>query len=360
MRQQIKCRGSEVPFGSYIESDVTTSSGVLLLRAGTAVDSRIKDVLSRYMKPVLISIEAPDKVIEDVVIGTTIEDEKILELDENIKERALQGVEYMYANPTTESSITAAKDTSSMLLDVTHHSSAINISLNSIKVSDDYTFKHCVDVATMGILLAQYLNLAQRDIESIAIAGILHDLGKTQIPDEILNKPAKLSDEEYNIIQQHPRYGYNIVKDSNDLSDFAKTGILFHHEKVDGTGYPLKLKSSQISLSGKLLAVVDVYDALVTKRPYRKDIIEPATAIEMMLAMSNQFDIAILNAFLKCIIIYPIGTKLLLSDKNVYQVVAQNVGYPLRPIVVNLETKERCDLLKDKRFLCLTILSSIE
>lgn len=359
MRKIVEYMGKDVPLGSYLESDIVNDSNVLLLRVGTIVDSNIKSILDKYMRPIRVSIEIPDKVKDEIAIGTVVEEDNALSLDADIKERALQGVEYMYANPTSDSSVTAAKDVSSMLLDVTHNSSAVNISLNSLKVSDDYTFKHCVDVATMGILVAQKLNLAQKDVEAIALAGILHDLGKTKIPSEILNKPGKLTNEEFEIIQQHPVYGYHIVKDNKDLSEFTKTGILFHHEKVDGTGYPLKLTSEKITLSGKLLTVVDVYDALVTKRPYRNEIIEPANAIEMMMGMSNQFDIEILRTFLNCVVLYPIGTNLLLSDNNVYTVVAQNIGYPLRPVVKNILNGETVDLLRDMKYLSLTILSSI-
>ena len=359
MRKIIECKGKDVPFGSYLENDIVNDSNVLLLKAGTIVDSHIKSVLDKYMRPIRVSIEISDKVKDEIAIGTVVKDDNALSLDADIKERALQGVEYMYSNPTSDSSVTAAKDVSSMLLDVTHNSSAVNISLNSLKVSDDYTFKHCIDVATMGILVAQKLNLAQKDVEAIALAGILHDLGKTQIPNEILNKPGKLTNEEFKTIQQHPVFGYHIIKDNKDLPEFAKTGILFHHEKVDGTGYPLKLTSEKISLSGKLLTVVDVYDALVTKRPYRDEIIEPASAIEMMMSMSNQFNIEILRTFLNCLVLYPIGTNLLLSDNNVYTVVAQNTGYPLRPVVKSVLNGETVDLLHDMKYLSLTILSSV-
>lgn len=359
MRKIIECSGKDVPFGSYLENDILSDSNVLLLRAGTVVDSHIKNILDKYMRPIRVSVEIPDKVKDEIAIGNVAKGDNELSLDNDIKERALKGVEYMYANPTSDSSVTAAKDVSSMLLDVTHNSSAVNISLNSLKVSDDYTFKHCVDVATMGILVAQKLNLSQKDIEDIALAGILHDLGKTQISNEILNKPGKLTNDEFKTIQQHPVYGYDIIRNNKDLSEFAKTGILLHHEKVDGTGYPLKLTSEKISLSGKLLTVVDVYDALVTKRPYRDGIIEPATAIEMMLGMSNQFDIEILRTFLNCVVLYPIGTNLLLSDNNVYTVVAQNTGYPLRPVVKSVLNGQTIDLLNDMKYLSLTILSSI-
>lgn len=358
LKKLIECHGKNVPLGAYLEHDLLSESGVLLLRRGIIVDSKIKDILDRYTKPIIVSIEIPDEVL-NAGADTEVADDKALNLDEDIKERALQGVEYMFANPTSNSSITAAKDIASMLSDVVNSSSAVNISLNNLKVSDDYTFKHSVDVATMATLVAHKLKLSKKKLEDVATAGILHDLGKTKIPNEILNKPGKLDDEEFKIMQQHPTYGYHLVESSKDLSDFTKTGILFHHEKVNGTGYPLGITTGQISLSGKLLTVVDVYDALVTKRPYRDNIIESAEAIEMMMGMHNQFDVAVMRAFLNCVIIYPAGTRAILSDSNVYTVVSQNAGFPLRPVVRNVLTGETIDLAYNEKYLNLTILSSL-
>lgn len=354
MVQIIECYGKDVPFGSYLEEDLYDNN-TLILKKGIFVDSKLKDKLNNYMRKLKVSIEVPDVVREEVEHGTSVEDDNALVFEDDIKERALQGVAYMYSNSDSADAVTAAHDISSLITRTVSNSPAINISLKELKISDEYTFKHCVDVATMGTLVGQKLKLRKSDIQDIATAGILHDIGKVKIPNEILNKPGKLTPEEFKVIQQHPVFGYDLLKDRLDISETTKYGVLMHHEKVDGTGYPLKIKSDRIHFAGKLLSVVDVYDALVTKRPYRKDLIEPAQALEMMMAMSNQFDITILRAFLDCIVIYPIGTILILSDGLTYKVIGQNTGYPLRPIVSNIITNEKIDLLHDKKYLSLTI-----
>lgn len=355
----IECSGKNVPFGSYLEHDITSKNDVLLLKKGTVVDSRVKGLLNNYNGIIKVSVEISDKVKDAIELGKTVENDNSLVLDDTIKERTLKGVEYMYSIADSKDAAIVARDTSAILLNTVKRSSAINISLKDLKVSDDYTFKHCVDVATMAILVGQSLGLRQSDISDAATAGILHDLGKTKIPDEILNKPGRLTDEEFNIIKQHPIYGYGMLEKSRDVSENVKRGVLMHHEKVDGTGYPLRITSEKIGLIGKLLAVVDVYDALVTKRPYRDDMIEPVTAIEMMLSMGNQFDAEFLRSFLQCVILYPIGSSLMLSNKKVYTVVAQNIGYPLRPVVSDVITGEKLNLLTDRNCFSLTIVAGV-
>lgn len=353
MLKEFVCNPVQIPIGSLLKDNLYNEKNILLLNAGTRITDKVHETLLRYGKPVKILID----VIEDNSIKTRASDETF-SLSKEIKERTKQGVEYIYNNPNSSDLLIAADEVSTTLLDVVDNSTDINISLNNIKVSDEYTFKHCVDVATMGVLIGKNLLFSDRRLKDIVIAGILHDLGKTKVPDEILNKPGRLTDDEFKIIQTHPIYGYDLVSKSNQLSNDAKLAILEHHEKIDGTGYPRKCKGDEISLLGRLLSIVDVYDALVTKRPYRDEIIEPATAIEMMLSMSNQFDIQLLRAFLNCVVIYPIGTKLQLSDNKFYTVVEQNEGYPTRPTVEDILTGERFNLCKDPKCLSLVIVRS--
>lgn len=356
MTKKITCKGKDVPFGSYLESDLRTSQGVLILKQGTYIDEYVKVQLENYLGDIAVNLDIADDIAEQ---GEQLHDDKAVELEQNIKDRALQGVEYMYSNPDSIDSVDAAKETSNILLNSINQSDGVNISINSLKVSDDYTFKHCIDVATMGMLVAKKVGMNDKDVQDIATAGLLHDLGKVEIPKEILNKPGKLTAEEYDIIKKHPIYGYNLIKSNNKLSDGTKQGILMHHEKIDGTGYPLGLKTSKIHTFGRLLSIVDVYDALVTKRPYRNEIIEQSTAVEMLLAMSPQFDLNFLNAFLNCVILYPIGSKVVLSNGKVCEVVAQNNGYPLRPVVREIITNELFDLLHDTSCLSVTIVSHV-
>lgn len=345
----------DIPYGGYIAENIYDKNGTLLVKSGTLIDNNIAEKLKHYSKKLRVYSnnkrtdtinKYTDKINED-------NKEKSLStfvLSDDIKNRAKQGVEYIYNNPNSDEVVGVADEISEEIIGAINSTDGICIDITELKICDDYTFQHSVDVATMAVLMAKSMNMTDKYKKDIGLAGILHDIGKTKIPDEILNAPRKLTDEEFDLIKKHPIYGYELIKNNKDMSDEAKVGVLTHHEKYDGTGYPLGIKGPQINIIGKILSTVDVYDALVTKRPYRKEIIEPSTVIEMMLGMTNQFDIEILKEFLQCVILYPIGTMVVLSDNKIYKVVKQNIGYPLRPVVFDVLDKINIDLLDMQYF----------
>jgi len=161
----------------------------------------------------------------------------------------------------------------------------------------------------------------------------MHDVGKIKIPEEILNKKTPLTEEEFREIKQHASYGFDILRKNNDLSLLSSHVAFQHHEKFDGSGYPRGLKGSEIHEYGKLAAVADVYEALTSKRVYRRAI-DPNEAYEYIISQSNShFDPRILEIFKKHIAVYPSGTGILLSNGQRGNVVKQNSAYANRPFV---------------------------
>ena len=152
---------------------------------------------------------------------------------------------------------------------VLRHPNAL-ISLARLKNSDEYTYMHSVAVCALMIALARQLGLAEEQVREAGMAGLLHDIGKMMIPDDILNKPGKLTDSEFDTVRSHPLAGGKILMDSQQVSAMVLDVCLHHHEKVDGSGYPHRLKGDQISLFAKMGAVCDVYDAITSDRPYKK------------------------------------------------------------------------------------------
>ncbi|AEX84527.1 phosphohydrolase [Marinitoga sp. 1135] len=140
----------------------------------------------------------------------------------------------------------------------------------AIDLRDNYTHTHSKNVSVLAVEIAKKLGYNDSFIEELEIAGLLHDVGKIGIPDNILNKPSKLTDEEYEIIKSHTIIGANLLSDIDFLSKNIPLGALEHHEKNDGSGYPTGKKGNEISLFGKILAVVDIYDALTAKRIYKE------------------------------------------------------------------------------------------
>lgn len=218
------------------------------------------------------------------------------------------------------------------------------ISLARLKTADDYTFMHSVAVCALMIALARQLGLDEQQTREAGMAGLLHDLGKATVPLDILNKPGKLSDEEFAIVRSHPVAGYQMLLEGSGVSDVAKDVCLHHHEKVDGSGYPKRLAGDAISLFAKMGAICDVYDAVTSNRPYKAGW-DPAESIKRMAEWQGHFDPAVFQAFVKSLGIYPIGSLVRLETGKLAVVIEQGEQSLLKPKVkVFFSTKSQAYL----------------
>lgn len=207
------------------------------------------------------------------------------------------------------------------------------ISLARLKTADDYTYMHSVAVCALMVSLARQLKLDEKQIRDAGMSGLLHDLGKAMIPMEILNKPGKLTDEEFDLIKTHPAEGHRLLVEGGTVGEIPLDVCLHHHEKVDGRGYPHQLKDEQISLFAKMGAVCDVYDAITSNRPYKAGW-DPAESIRKMTEWCNgHFDAKVFQSFIKSIGIYPIGSLVRLSSGRLAVVTEQSEKSLLTPNV---------------------------
>lgn len=210
-----------------------------------------------------------------------------------------------------------------------------------IRDYDTYTYEHSIYVGTLSVVIGMNMGLLKTDLHNLALSGFLHDIGKLSIPLEITNKPGPLTDEEFEVMKQHPANSKQFLSPSFRCSTSVVSGILSHHERYDGNGYPAGLEGDKIPLYGRILALADVYDALSSNRPYRKAW-QPEKIMEYMIGASGtQFDERIVPYFIESIVIYAIGTMVYLSDGSYGVVIANLKEYILKPDVKIVFPPER-------------------
>lgn len=207
------------------------------------------------------------------------------------------------------------------------------LSLCRIKNKDDYTFLHSVSVGALLISFAHALDFNHDVIKLLGVGGMLHDIGKTKVPDEILNKPGKLTDEEFLIMKSHVVHGCSILRKTPGIGQASFDVASQHHERFDGSGYPLSLKNSEMSVYGQMASIVDVYDAITADRCYHKGM-EPTVAIRKMFEWSKfHFSPKLLHTFIRTVGIYPVGTLVMLESGKIGIVIEQCETDMTRPLV---------------------------
>ena len=208
----------------------------------------------------------------------------------------------------------------------------VNIDLNKFRTFDNYTYIHSVNVAILSTLVGSKMGLSGQNLRMLSLGAMFHDLGKSSLPLEILNKPSGLLEEEFEIIKQHPVLGVAMLKFS-DTPEETLGIIRYHHERWNGEGYPDGLRQRAIPTNAQIVAVADVFDALVADRPYRKGL-PPYHALEIIVAGSGEeFNQEIVEVFRQCLVLYPQGSIVTLNTGETGTVVGFHYNYPSRPLV---------------------------
>ena len=338
--------------GMKVDERITDQSGRTLIEQGATLDDYIIQSLKRLgISGIYTRVEGTEEIkipkkVQEIIQDNKVEDRSKVKLTESIKKRVSVGMQYLYNNVSGEDFSKATKHIANDLMNAVMENDSIAIDIGELKVCDEYTFKHSVDVATMGMVIARRMGMPQDSIYEIGIAGLLHDIGKCRIPNEILNKPGKLTDEEFILIKNHTLYGYQILLDKPEISDAVRLGVLQHHEKLNGTGYPSGISEKYISSYAKVLALVDIYDALITERPY-KEAYTQRNAVELLMSMTSELDIEVMNTFLHTVILYPVDSIVQLSNGEYAKVVENYFDCSLRPKVVEVRTGKIYDLARD-------------
>lgn len=212
--------------------------------------------------------------------------------------------------------------------------------LTRIRHEDAYTAEHCLRVGILAITFGRFLDFPEKDLQTLGMCGMLHDVGKMKIPADVLNKPGALSPEEWQLMKQHPELGHELLDSQHDLDPVILDATLSHHERLDGTGYPNGVSGLNISLFARIVSIVDAYDAMTSDRPYMRGR-TTAEALNILYKCSgNQFDGSLVEVFIRMIGIYPSGSLVELDNGDVAVVVSSRPNQKLLPVVEVVRDRE--------------------
>ncbi len=243
----------------------------------------------------------------------------------------------------------AAEEIVVEMIDSLSHNKDAMLSLISIQNKDEYTFNHSVNVAIITASFCRFLGMIDEEIKKYSLGALFHDLGKTKIPIEIITKPGVFSQEEIQLMNQHPTFGKEILTSQQDTDHRILDAVYEHHERMDGSGYPRGLNEDQISLAGRLVSIADVYDALTSDRPYR-DGDTPKEVLSYMYKLSaSDFDPELLQQFIQSIGIYPVGSLVRLQSGFLAIVVESAKEELTKPVVLLVYDSRRNQTIQPRK-----------
>lgn len=345
---------SDVKLGMYLE-DVVDDNGLLLLSSKDPVrdTDQIEQLKKRGIRTVLINIDRKENKVKighltEVALEPEIdpkkrEEEYYKELDVAVqvhKSSVMKASEAMKAVRAGFSfSMSRIESAAEEIINSLLRNPDALISLSQLKGYDNYTYIHSVNVSILVASLANTLGYSKDRLFEIGIGGLLHDIGKMRIPDNVLNKPGKLTDTEFAIIKRHPEFGIEAVINKRGISDLSKKIILQHHERYNGKGYPLGLSGERIHEVGLISAVADVYDALTSDRIYKSAWTPQKALLMIFKGCDQEYSRRIVELFTKHMGIYPVGSFVKLYSNEMGVVVRVRRGQLLTPEVLILIDK---------------------
>lgn len=297
-----------------------------LLAEGIILNKKFIDSIRRLSFP---GVYINDDLSKDIEIINTISDELRIETMNGVKKIFIESKEYKDPRERTED---ISKQIDSIVDELLANRNMM-VNMIDLKCFDNYTYLHSVNVAVLAIVTGIAMNLDRYTLSRLGLSAILHDIGKVFINKRIINKPGVLTDEEFEEMKKHSLLGYNYAREKFKLPNSSYNGIIDHHEKFNGTGYPAAKRGRAISLFGRLITVADIYDALTSERPYRKAL-SPSEAMEYIMGNSaSMFDPQISGTFIRKVAPYPIGTTVKLSNGCTAIVLENFESFCLRPRV---------------------------
>ena len=355
----------DVVSGQILASDVTTPKGQLIASKGKVLNAQLLLHMKFYHIDYIYvedqqveepKIQPEDEFLQDTMSWKLRHSKEFEEFknsyNDNVEElksvlsdffnRQKPLVQEELLNGTKE---IFAKDNTNI--------SILNMMLNMREI-DDSTYAHCVNVAVTSRVLGMWANLSPEDLDVLTVAGLCHDIGKSVIPNDILNKPGKLTDEEFETMKKHPLIGYELLKTQN-IDQRIKNAALQHHEKFDGSGYPFGLKGEDIDDISAIITIADIYDAMTAKRVYRDAICPFDVIAEFQRHDYDHYHPKYIFIFLNRIADSYVNAAVELSDNRRGMILMINSNELTRPLI-KLENGEFLDLRENPDIYIKTIL----
>lgn len=323
--------------GMVLAKSIYSADGRPLLREGTALTDRYITALRsmKYSFIYVVDPHAPEIQLQDTI-------------NEELRQEAIAVIRQTFGEPGGQpklgAHIQAVSQVARQIVEAILANKDVSIQMADIKSHDNYTFAHSVNVCVIGTILGTRLGLDQARLRDLALGLILHDVGKLGVPREILEKPGKLTETEFEQMKEHCRAGFDTLRGLATISAHAKIVVLQHHEKYDGTGYPKGLQGEDIHLNAQIGAIADVYDALTSDRVYRKRLM-PHEAIEYLMGNAGtHFSTNLVSTFVSSVAPYPPGTYLRLSTGEVGVVMHVDMKLASRPMVKLIQSADGQEL----------------
>lgn len=337
---------ARVEKGMALGQDIYDGEGRMLLARHLILN---EEYISNLVNMGFPGIYVDDEFSEDLVIPQVIRPE--------VKREALKKVHDLFLdNPNLPME---QQNLQKVVMDVMEdvlNNGDVMCSMVDVKTYDDYTYFHSVNVAVLSAMIGAACNMNQTELNILTTAAMLHDVGKRFVEKEILCARRELTEEEHLLIKQHPKLGYEFLKDNFEFAPEVYTAVLQHHEWYNGGGYPMQKSGTEISIYARIINLVDVYDALTSKVPYH-EAVSPSEAVEYIMANAGaEFDPELVDVFLRKISVYPVGCEVELSDGRTAVVMENYRDFILRPKIKVIPDGEIIDLKSDEAARSLTIL----
>lgn len=342
--------------GMEIASHIYALDGRVLLAKGVKLTAPyIRRLIDKGIPYVYIE----DDISRDIVISDIILDETRLQAKNHINK-----VIHNYSNIDYSETKSIVNDIICQMLS----NRDIIFDLEDIRSVDDYLFSHSVNVCVLSVMIGISLKYNIEQLEKLAVGAILHDIGKCLIPSHILQKPGKLTPDEFQEMKQHPKYSLDILRLNDSVHSVSRIIAYQHHERYNGEGYPLGISGKEILEMSQIVGMADMYDAITSSRCYR-DAMPPNEAYELLAGAGDYyFRFDIIKEFLYRLVAYPTGTIVELSTDMIAIVVKNTIGYPTKPKVrlltnsdmTPLDFEEELNLIDKKNISIKRVLKEIE